>query len=225
MHGLPDIDDALAAQWLAELPADYQQRLSRLRIRRRLVQSLIGLQLLKKLAAERDVRGFRLDRIRTTTLGKPHADDLADFSISHDEELVACALTDHDRVGLDVECVREINIGHFARVFSTDEFAWIDNDSARFFALWTRKEAAVKVSGEHGIGHLQAVTIEDTRTELDARPLYLQPLDLAPGYAACVAADAPITDVCVRRVVWGTEGDHALELLPTDQVRVFRNAP
>ncbi len=132
LHGLPDLDDAVAAQWLAELPPDFQQRLSRLRIRKRLVQSLVGLQLLKQLAAAHGTAGFRPDGIRTTALGKPHADDLGDFSISHDGDLVACALAGSGRVGLDVERVQEINIGHFSRVFSAAEFDWIGASRAAF---------------------------------------------------------------------------------------------
>lgn len=215
IQGLPTPDDTRIAQWLAELPDDYRQRLARLRIRKRLLQSLLGLQLVRQLARARGIDDFRLDRIKTTPLGKPYADDLGEFSISHDEELVACAFADDGRVGLDVELIRDINIGHFARVFRAAERDWIGSDRERFFDLWTRKEAAVKVSGEHGIGHLQAVELDGDRTELDGVPLYLRPLRLAAGYAACVASDVRIDRIDIRRLVATPDGWNDADLAPS----------
>jgi 4'-phosphopantetheinyl transferase len=211
LHGLPAPDDAETARWLTELPPALQQRLSRLRVRNRLLQSLAGLHLLRHLAHARGVGDFRLEQIQTTELGKPHVEGLGDFSISHDEDLVACALTDEGRVGLDVEKVRSIKIAHFARVFTAAELDWIDDDERRFFDLWTRKEAAVKVSGEHGIGHMQSVNVEHTQARLDGADLNLHPLTLVPDYTACLASDAPIDDIRIRRAVADATGLRILD--------------
>lgn len=203
LHGLPAVSRARERDWLAELPPSFRERLQRQQRRQRLLQSLAGLQLLKRAAARRGITGFRLAGLRTTAQGKPLCDELPGFSISHSGELVACALSDEGPVGLDVERLRPIEPARFARVFSAAEQAWIDGDSGRFFELWTRKEAAVKLSGEHGIAQLRDTRLEGDRAFLHGRELLLRPLDLHPHYRAALATETAVGELEVEPVVLG----------------------
>lgn len=203
LHGLPAVSRAREQDWLAELPAAFQDRLRRQQRRQRLLQSLAGLQLLKRAAARHGCTDFRLADLRTTAQGKPLCDTLPGFSISHSDELVACALSDQGTVGLDVERLRPIEPARFARVFSATEQAWIGDDSDRFFDLWTRKEAAVKLSGEHGIAQLRETRLDGDRAFLHGRELALRSVDLWPGYRAALAAEGGVEELEVESVVLG----------------------
>jgi 4'-phosphopantetheinyl transferase len=120
--------------------------------------------------------------------GKPAlAADLADtglhFNLAHSEDLAALAVATAGPVGIDLEHIRRLDdydalVDQF---FSTRESALFHQLSAAekpaaFFALWTRKEAWLKATGE-GIGRfLNRVEV----TFLTGEPVTL--LALPPGY-------------------------------------------
>lgn len=98
---------------------------------------------------------WRFDR---TATGKPFligaGDTPAFFSLSHAHGMVACAVTKDADVGVDVECIdRDVNEADIAaRFFAPAEAVHLtDLDAAarraRFFDLWTLKEALVKALG------------------------------------------------------------------------------
>jgi len=192
LHGLPAASRAQQQSWLDELPAPFRARLQRQQRPQRLLQSLTGLQLLQLAARRQGIESFSLAGLQTTGQGKPWCDALPGFSISHSAELVACALSTEGPVGLDVEQVRPIEPTRFARTFNPDEQAWIGDSRTRFFELWTRKEAVIKVSGEHGIAQMRQVELDGGRARLHGRELHLMALDLHPDYRAAIAtATAP----------------------------------
>lgn len=92
--------------------------------------------------------------------GKPevaaqHAVPWLRFNLSHTRNLVACAVTRSDDVGLDVEDLgrREAGAGIAERFFAPSEAAMIAAlpRGARheaFLRIWTLKEAFVKATGE-----------------------------------------------------------------------------
>lgn len=87
------------------------------------------------------------------------------FNLSHTHGLVACALTLEADVGVDVErldrSIELVAVGK--RVFSARELAGLhalagEPQRARFFDLWTLKEAYVKAIGKGLSGPLQAIS-------------------------------------------------------------------
>ena len=78
-----------------------------------------------------------------------------EFNLSHSDNIALCALGRGAALGVDVERRRAIKdaleIG--ARHFGPHEFAWVQGGAeheliARFFTVWTRKEAFIKATGE-----------------------------------------------------------------------------
>gem|GEM_PF-1784214 len=68
-------------------------------------------------------------------------------SVSHAGDLVVVALTDAAEVGVDVEQLRDVDVGAMGRhVLAPGET--VPADRAAFFTLWTRKEAVVKATGD-----------------------------------------------------------------------------
>jgi phosphopantetheinyl transferase len=99
-------------------------------------------------------------RFATSGHGKPSIDSAdpqlraLSFSLSHTRGLVACAVTSHAPLGIDVEPVgRSQNDQEIAnRYFSEKEAEWLrcspdELRSVRFAELWTLKEAFLKAIG------------------------------------------------------------------------------
>jgi 4'-phosphopantetheinyl transferase len=81
--------------------------------------------------------------------GKPGLKDGSDchFSIAHSGDLVLAAFAAVP-LGADTEEAREVDaLGLARRFFSPLEISAVEDDSSRFFPLWTRREAAVKADG------------------------------------------------------------------------------
>jgi 4'-phosphopantetheinyl transferase len=97
-------------------------------------------------------------RFVSTALGKPHIDwpestRSLQFSLSHTEGLVACAVTWQRAVGIDVEHTgRVLEWDLVAHQFAPEEYQQLmrrpqHKRQEAFFALWTLKEAYAKACG------------------------------------------------------------------------------
>lgn len=79
------------------------------------------------------------------------------FNLSHSDKHALCAVARGSALGVDIEQRRDIKdaLAIGARHFGARELAWLtaatDDDAelmARFFTVWTRKEAFIKATGE-----------------------------------------------------------------------------
>ena len=80
--------------------------------------------------------------------GKPEAPGVF-FSLSHSGEYALLAVSDAD-VGADLERLRPAPMRTAGRVFAPEELDWLaagEDGDARFFTLWTLKEALLKAAG------------------------------------------------------------------------------
>ncbi len=153
--------------------------------------------------------------------GKPHLVEPAtnlQFNVSHSETLWACAVTQSQPVGIDVERVRPLSPRHVMPFLAPEErAAWMDAFGSMsgpagvraLFALWTRKEAYAKA---RGLGfHLPpdtfAVTMESDRPPRlrydrhapEAPSLWtLIDLDHFPGMQGALAILGPLDCVSLR---------------------------
>jgi 4'-phosphopantetheinyl transferase len=112
------------------------------------------------------------------------------FNLSHSGGLALVAVASARQVGVDIEQIRPMPDldGVANRVCSPAERAALSGLAAShresaFFAMWTRKEALAKASGEG----IQAI-VRESVDEPDGRYTLVEVTDL-PGYAACVAAE------------------------------------
>ena len=91
-------------------------------------------------------------RFRTGKNGKPYVENVkVEFSVSHSGNIAVCALSDKP-VGIDIENIREANVNVARRLFTQDEQNYVFEKwplvKQRFFEVWTRKEAYVKMLGK-----------------------------------------------------------------------------
>lgn len=118
-----------------------------------------------------DIR-FRVDRN-----GKPYTESAKiEFSISHSKNIAVCAISDKP-VGIDIEHVRDVNLNIAKRQFAPDEARYVfekwDLSKQRFFEIWTRKEAYVKLRGK-GVSYFPKFSVMgDNSIETHIRGKYI----------------------------------------------------
>lgn len=88
---------------------------------------------------------------RRSKNGKPYAVGLdIHFSISHSGTLAVCAISDKP-VGIDVEQLKKVHLKVARRCFTEQEQAYVfekkGSPQEKFFEIWTKKEAYVKMMG------------------------------------------------------------------------------
>jgi|GEM_PF-612157 len=195
----PQLDAALGA-WLAAWPPALAERIERRRVPADRRRSALGWRLLElhlQAGGHAGLAGAGLDYPAS---GKPRCEAGLDFSISHSGSLVACAVSQEGRIGLDVERVRRVAKVSWRRYLTDLERARVAADPQALFDLWTRKEAVVKARGRAGIADVPAVVLEGPRARLHDECWYLVPLALCDGHAACLATEIEPGSLALRRV-------------------------
>ena len=116
-------------------------------------QSLAAEALLRRLLGQLGIDAT-IDRLPS---GQPVLADSSVFiSIAHCEDFVACAVSEKP-VGIDIEKIKPVKQGMAEKVCTPEEQQFVQGDDARFFEVWTAKEAYFKMLGT-GITNLQAVS-------------------------------------------------------------------
>jgi 4'-phosphopantetheinyl transferase len=188
-------------QWLLPLSAAERDRADRFQCdadRRRFVAAR---HLLRTTLAARLGLDPESMPIAIGPLGKPQVIGAPDFSISHSGDYVALTIAPAGGVtiGIDIERVREdLDYQALARqVFATEERAALAiaaDRPARFFALWTLKEAILKASGLGLSTDPRALCLDTDhdppaviRAPAGYRPDHCSNVDAPSGYAAAIA--------------------------------------
>lgn len=197
--------------WLKYLDSAERHRFGNLRQPADRARLLLGGCLVRAVAARRLAMPpdqIVLDR-RCPECGEPHGGpraigtDLA-FSVSHSGDWVLVAACPRGAVGVDIEWIDpEVDVLSLApRTLNSaerDALAMLtpDRRPAGFVRYWTRKEAVLKVTGDGFRTSPSDVHISgpDEAARLHTWPahpelvdgLWLEDLDVATGYAACVA--------------------------------------
>jgi len=203
----------LACGWIEAGELAKAQRIRDLQAR---AQTLAARALLRQAMACLCAGAPQRYRIAHDARGKPVWQDrngLAwpHFNLSHSARLVVCALSSHP-VGVDVESTRRpLHIDNLAiHCLHSSEAAWLGHAGTprarrRFLALWTIKEACLKVSGE-GLSQdmdqlrIHALARMHGRCLLHGTPgWHWQALRPAPGYiAVCSALHPPAVERMVH---------------------------
>ena len=145
--------------------------------------------------------------------GRHHKPDLVNdgrhsisFNLSYTENRSLIGISDGAAIGVDIEWLRRPIVidDMLGACFSDKEINYITSTPngiyQRFFTLWTRKEAILKLTGE-GIGeHLPFFDVLDgtcvARKEIiGGNPpdtIYLYSFRISDGYVGCYAASGPV---------------------------------
>ena len=101
-------------------------------------------------------------RFRRDKKGKPYTESAkVEFSISHSKSIAVCVISDRP-VGIDIEKMRDVNLNVAKKLFTPDEQKYVFQIKKfykqRFFEIWTRKEAYVKLIG-YGISYFPKFSV------------------------------------------------------------------
>ncbi len=195
----------------ALLAADDLECLAALGHPRRRAQYLAARTLLR-FALERSTgRPALAVRLRTASGGKPVCVDGPEVSVSHDGDLIACAVSTAGPIGVDVQSSVPRPSAHaIARqYFAEDEAEWLESgEPRRFYMLWVLKEAYLKARGEGLAGGLDALRCRIAPPVIEARVAAPSPTSMMPpslalfacggAYLGLAAEGYPLADVAVE---------------------------
>ena len=117
------------------------------------------------------------------------------YNLSHSGTAVLLGISDQE-IGVDIETIRVLSPRVLRRCFTPAETEWCGQDAAKMTALWTRKEAYSKWSGQ---GLAQVLAGIDTRQEKTAQLL----TTFREGdWAASVCSAVPFCKELVQRMTW-----------------------
>jgi phosphopantetheinyl transferase len=88
----------------------------------------------------------------------------------------------------------------FEQILSPQENLAPDAGYALFFQYWTGKEAVIKAEGSGGVWDMRNIDLQGTKAFYKNGIWHLYPLELVPGYAACVACDRDGQDIRIEPV-------------------------
>jgi len=166
-----ELPPALEAQWMAGLPPARRTQISAWSDAQARHRSLIGSRLLAHGLQRLGVTGNVLATLRYPPRSRPTLALPINFSVSHCEGRIVCALSTQGAVGVDVEALGGVIAEDFQLYLSAAERAWAGRSSRRFYSVWTRKEAVAKAASERGLRDVARVdtTPGDQLASFDGR--------------------------------------------------------
>jgi 4'-phosphopantetheinyl transferase len=134
-----------------------------------------------------------LDALKYSAFDKPYFDQSIHFNISHSGTYTICAISDTNKIGVDIEEVKEIPLVDFDNEFSKEELKKIhsaENPLQQFYTLWTQKEAFLKAIGEGLNVPLNEVVIVNDKIIWKKEEWFLKEINIVPAYIAHLSTDA-----------------------------------
>lgn len=117
-----------------------------------------------------------------------------DFNIAHSGNIVVCCGVFENKVGVDIEQVKQVDLTGYDDHFTPNEWERINSNIDpynAFYDCWTRKEAVLKATGTGLHTPLAAIDVSNDIVIYDEITYYLQMLNIDPGYKCCVAVTIP----------------------------------
>ncbi len=131
---------------------------------------------LKSFCILQDLFGVKLPDWECDERGKPYyaegviASEMKYFSLSHCKNAIAVVVSD-EPIGVDIESTdRQISDSLLTYTMSDDEVEYIKgsvNEKERFIALWTKKEAVLKLIGTGITGDMRGVLKESEHYSIE----------------------------------------------------------
>ncbi len=138
-------------------------------------------------------------------LKKPYKKEPPFFNVSHFFNKVGIFLNDNGAVGFDIQLIKEYNEKLVDYVFKGEERRLV-NDGKTFAAMWTKKESAVKLTGE-GVASIrkQILTeISDKSYIFNGKKIFYKTF-LSGDYAITASSFDPvtaqITEITVKEII------------------------
>ena len=189
------------SHFFQQLPPPIQNKISKFRNWEDSQRCLLGNALL--------IRGleflgltYSLNNLKYTEYKRPFFDDLIDFNISHSGEYIICAISTTNKVGVDVEKMKDIPINNFKNIFSDEEWNNVSTDKSlrSFYTYWTKKEAFLKAIGTGMNIPLKNITIPGNKIVWENREWFLEEIKLDKDYLSHVSSDTDSLEIAIEKL-------------------------
>ena len=181
----------LIGDFLPAFSNDFQRKILKYRRWQDAQASLLGRLLLCQ-GLKSMKKKLCIEKLRYTAYNKPYfQNETVKFNISHSGNIVVCAITEVDEIGIDIELFHEIEVDDFKTQMTDMEWQRIicsNNIQDAFFEYWTQKEAIIKA---HGMGlsiPLKSFEIIDCETMIDNENFFLNEIVLDDNYKCHLAS-------------------------------------
>ena len=188
---------------LQQLPVTLQHKILKYRNWEDGERSLAGNILLLKGLQSIGRNEYTLDDLKYTEFQKPYFDDTISFNITHSGEYVVCALSKTNKVGVDVEVIKDIPIHDFTNLFATQEWNDVINATNKlhaFYTLWTKKEAFLKAVGCGLSQPLNEVIIENNSITWENQPWFLHEVTFNSNHIAYICCNTAVPEIAIKEI-------------------------
>jgi 4'-phosphopantetheinyl transferase len=159
------LEPALEAEWLSRLPVERRTTIAAWSSARDRARSLIGTRLLSIGLHHIGFDAVSLASLRHAPRARPTLDLPVQFSLSHCEGAIGCAISRDLPVGFDIEPATAATGSGFRLYLNAAESAWCGDDPLRFASVWTRKEAVAKAAGGDGLAAVRSIDVSASLTQ------------------------------------------------------------
>lgn len=166
-------------------------------------RSLLSKTLLIRGLKALGLRSYSLDQLKLTEFKRPYFDDLVDFNISHSGEYVVCAISKTNRIGIDIEEIKDIPLLEFENQFSKQELEEIlqnKNSLHAFYTLWTQKEAFLKAIGTGLYVPLNKISVKENKIIWNNVKWFLHEIKLDLKYVSHLSTDIFFPQIILKKV-------------------------
>ncbi|MDQ3682556.1 MAG: hypothetical protein M3352_05720, partial [Bacteroidota bacterium] len=133
-------DSKIFDHFLNKLPPIIQNQILKFRKWEDRQRVMVGKMLLIEGLKSLGYDAYLLNELKFTALQKPYFDNSLHFNISHSGEYIICAISNTNKVGVDIEEIKDIPLVDFDNEFSEKELQKIytsENPLQLFYTLWT----------------------------------------------------------------------------------------
>jgi 4'-phosphopantetheinyl transferase len=196
------LSPALESEWLGRLPQQRRAEICRWPDRRARHRSLLASRLLREGLKRLGYPAADLASLRYPPRSRPTLALPIDFSVSHCDGRILCAISTCGPIGVDVEALDALTAENFHIYLSAAERAWAGRNASRFYSIWTRKEAVAKAAGTSGLPVLgQVDTMSRGQTaDFAGQTWQTSTIPVGRGYVAHLAFRARPADVIFERI-------------------------
>jgi len=144
-----------------------------------------------------------LDELKYTEFQKPYLDNSLHFNISHSGDYTICVFSQTNKIGVDIEEIKDIPLVDFDNEFSKTELNQIyaaQNPLKLFYTLWTQKEAFLKAIGAGLNVPLNRVAIDKNRITWNKEVWFLKEIKIDPGYISHLSTNDDLLATTIKEV-------------------------
>jgi len=186
-----ELEPNVFKHYLQKLPIDFQKKALRYRRWQDQYTNLFGKLLLVYGLKEYGFREEDLNHLKYNEYNKPYLENEIYFNLSHSGDIVICAISNEQEIGIDIEEMKPINIWEFDTIFTKNELEIMNNSSHpvfTFYKYWTIKESVIKAIGKGLALPLSEVVVsDDDQCSFRNQHFKIQIIDIEKGYYCALA--------------------------------------